>query len=59
MTTRFYLIYIIFILLLAGCADEEQRGEEPVPTPPEELVAVSFSSTIDLTTKATEEVTEN
>lgn len=59
MTTRFYLIYTIFILLLAGCADEEQRGEEPVPTPPEELVAVSFSSTIDLTTKATEEVTEN
>ena len=37
----------------------KSSGVKNLPTPPEELVAVSFSSTIDLTTKATEGVSEN
>lgn len=55
-----YLYILSFILLLSACAGgEEQAGEVVDPAPPGEVVAVSFSSTIDLTTKATGEGATN
>lgn len=50
-----YPISLCLGLLLTGCVLESSlpgEGDEPVPVPEEEKVAVSFSSTIDLETKA-------
>lgn len=49
----FYPIFLTACLLLAACSKEEHRGEEVDPLPPiEEMVAISFNSTIELETKA-------
>lgn len=49
----FYPIFLSACLLLAACSKEEHRGEEVDPLPPiEEMVAISFNSTIELETKA-------
>lgn len=50
-----YPISLCLGLLLTGCVLESSlpgEGDEPVPVPEEEKIAVSFSSTIDLETKA-------
>lgn len=50
-----YPISLCLGLLLTGCVLESSlpgEGDEPVPVPEEEKVAVFFSSTIDLETKA-------
>lgn len=49
----FYPIFLTACLLLAACSKEEHTGEEVDPLPPiEEMVAISFNSTIELETKA-------
>lgn len=49
----FYPIFLSACLLLAACSKEEHTGEEVDPLPPiEEMVAISFNSTIELETKA-------
>lgn len=49
----FYSIFLTACLLLAACSKEEHTGEEVDPLPPiEEMVAISFNSTIELETKA-------
>ena len=50
-----YLHILSIILLLSACTGgEEHAGEEVDPAPPGEMVAVSFSSTVGLATKAGE-----
>lgn len=47
-----YLYLLSFLLLLGGCSGEEGLGGDVDPVEPEEMIAVSFSNSIDLTTKA-------
>ncbi len=52
-----YPLYLCLAFLLTGCVFDialPGDGGEPVPVPDEEKVAISFNSSIDLSTKATD-----